>query len=316
MTDSREVPQVSFLVAAFNEENYLLECINSCLEQEGVSVEVCVVDDGSHDRTPEIIKELAGLDSRIKYSLFEKNKGKVSAFNEAYRLSSGRYVALVGADDVNLLSRSRLSVEAIEQKKVGLVYSDYFVCDEFLNIKRKAGVSSNVTLEQLCFNNKISGGTVFFDRVVAAAVFPIPSSLKFEDWWIAFVAVSQFKVAQLNEPVLYYRHHGLNDSISKSFYRSKLKDFSRHFAYYDAFRAYLNARGIDSDGINSALVESEYFKRVYVANDVFERLKLSLAFLKKRGLPRTSYGLAGMLIVSIFGSFPFDFAHFVKSRLR
>lgn len=309
-------PKVSFLIAAFNEEDYLLECVQSCLNQEDVAIEVCIVDDGSADRTRQIIEELSIQDSRVKYTIFPVNKGKVSAFNEAYALASGEYLALVGADDVNAIRRAKISIEKIRAEAVELVYSDYFVCDERLQVVRREEVSSSVTLEQLCFNNKISGGTVLFDRSVAASIFPIPSGLKFEDWWIAFVAISRFKVAHIKEPLLFYRHHGLNDSISKNFYKSKSKDFQRHFRYYDAFNEYCKKNDLKDAFLISSLQESEFFKRLYVAGNLYERVRISLSHLKSHGFPKTRYGWFALLLVSIFGPIVFDMALVMKKFVK
>lgn len=308
--------KVSFLIAAYNEEDFLEECIASCLNQEGVSVEVCVVDDGSRDNTANIIRSLASVDERIKYRVFSENKGKVCAFNEAYKLASGEYISLVGADDVNALDRSKVSVDCIERLDVGLVYSDYFVCDEKLNVKGVVKVSDSVGLDQLCFNNKISGGTVLFNRFVANLVFPIPDVLRFEDWWVAFVAVLESDVARIDKPLLYYRHHGLNDSVSSSFLKVKLKDFSRHFVYYEVFFNYLRNRQNVPGGVFRTLQESEYFKKLYVAAHAKERLRLSYDFFKRYGLPKTFYGWIGFLLMTLTGSVAFDLALWIKGRLR
>lgn len=308
--------KVSFLIAAYNEEEFLEECISSCLNQEDVLVEVCVVDDGSQDNTANIIRSLASADERIKYRIFPENKGKVCAFNEAYKLASGEYISLVGADDVNALDRSKVSVACIELLNVGLVYSDYFVCDESLVVKGVVKVSDSIGLDQLCFNNKVSGGTVLFNRVVAQLVFPIPEVLRFEDWWVAFVAVLESDVARIDKPLLYYRHHGLNDSISSSFLKMKLKDFSRHFVYYEVFFNYLRDRQDVPERIFRTLQESEYFKRLYVADNAKERLRLSYDFVKKNGLPKTSYGWIGLLLMTLSGGVVFDLALWVKGRLR
>lgn len=308
--------KISFLIAAYNEEDYLEECIFSCLNQEDVLVEVCVVDDGSQDKTASIIKALAAADERVKYKIFSANKGKVCAFNEAYKLASGDYISLVGADDVNALDRSRMSVEFIERLEVGLVYSDYYVCDERLNVRSVVNVSDSVNLKQLCFNNKISGGTVLFSRSLAELIFPMPEVLRFEDWWIAFVAVCESKVARIDKPLLYYRHHGLNDSVSSRFFKAKVKDFSRHFDYYKVFHNYLCEKKAVDDEVVRTLRESEYFKSLYVASGLLKRLGVSRDFLGKYGLPRTSYGVAGFLFLTVFGSVPFDLALWFKERLR
>ena len=64
-TDAEEV-KVSVLMTVYNEENYLRQSINSILSQSEQHIELVVVDDASDDRSPEILKEYADKDSRVR----------------------------------------------------------------------------------------------------------------------------------------------------------------------------------------------------------------------------------------------------------
>lgn len=90
-------PLITALVDTCNHERYIEQALVSVLEQ-GLSpseLEIVVVDDGSADRTPEIIQKFL---PRVKY-LREKNRGQASAFNAGFLEAHGQFVALQDCDD-------------------------------------------------------------------------------------------------------------------------------------------------------------------------------------------------------------------------
>lgn len=97
------IPDVSVIIATYNVANYLQKAVKSALEQEGVSVEVIIVDDCSTDNTWPIVQSLQ--DSRIKIHKLTRNGGPSAARNHALTLAQGRWVAILDADDWFLPNR-------------------------------------------------------------------------------------------------------------------------------------------------------------------------------------------------------------------
>ena len=89
---------VSVIVNIYNEEAYLPQCIESLLGQTHRNLEIILVDDGSTDSSPQICKEYAERDARIR-ALCRTNGGLVSARKAGLRASTGEYVAYVDGDD-------------------------------------------------------------------------------------------------------------------------------------------------------------------------------------------------------------------------
>ena len=91
-------PLVSVLIPVYNVEDYLERCLDSVLNQTLTQIEVICVNDGSTDRSPEILKEYQENDSRIVI-VNKQNGGLPSARNAGIEKARGEYVGFVDSDD-------------------------------------------------------------------------------------------------------------------------------------------------------------------------------------------------------------------------
>ena len=105
---------VSCILPVYNGERYVEQAIRSVLAQSFQDFELIVVDDGSTDRTPQIITQLACQDRRLK-GLRQSNAGIVAALNAGCRLANGRYIARMDADDVCLPHRFAVQVAHLDR---------------------------------------------------------------------------------------------------------------------------------------------------------------------------------------------------------
>ena len=90
-TTTYNLPMVSIIIPARNEENYVDECLNSLLKQTYQNFEIVVVDDGSSDRTAEIFQYYGKKDARIKIVFIDEKRnkpdgwtGKIWAYYQGY----------------------------------------------------------------------------------------------------------------------------------------------------------------------------------------------------------------------------------------
>lgn len=88
---------LSIIIPAFNAETFILRCLTSCLNQEVDNFEVIVIDDGSSDRTSEVVLEIK--DTRIRLLKHNENRGQSAARNTGITASRGEYIGFVDADD-------------------------------------------------------------------------------------------------------------------------------------------------------------------------------------------------------------------------
>lgn len=124
------LPTVSVFVTVYNREPFIRECIESVMNQTFQDVEICVCDDGSTDRTPEILNELQKEYNKereiIRVHTHPKNKGIAAAYTTALSMCHGRYVAQLDSDDV-LCPKALATLATVldAHPKIGLVCSDY-----------------------------------------------------------------------------------------------------------------------------------------------------------------------------------------------
>lgn len=92
------MPKVSVVVPAFNTAKYLPECLDSLLGQTLSDVEIVCIDDGSSDRTADILAEYARKDARIRF-FSQENRGLSASRNRAVGSCRGDYLLFCDSDD-------------------------------------------------------------------------------------------------------------------------------------------------------------------------------------------------------------------------
>lgn len=91
------MPQVSVVMASYNHEKFVGQAITSVLEQSFQDFELIITDDGSSDRTADVIRSFK--DERIKLEVFPTNRGACVATNSAISRANGEFVAILNSDD-------------------------------------------------------------------------------------------------------------------------------------------------------------------------------------------------------------------------
>lgn len=95
MTD----PKVSIIVPVYNTEKYLRKCLDSLVNQTLDNIEIVIVNDGSKDSSPEIIKEYIDRYPEKFVYASQENSGQAVARNKAIKMCSGEYIGFLDSDD-------------------------------------------------------------------------------------------------------------------------------------------------------------------------------------------------------------------------
>lgn len=155
------MPLVSVLMPAYNTAQFIGDAIQSILSQTFSDFELIIVNDGSTDRTEDVV--LSYQDNRIRYFKNDGNKGLTYTRNRLISLSSGEYIAFIDSDDLNNVRRLELQIRMLENdKSLGFVSASATTLN---NDKTRGGSwKFDLTPEQLkpyfLFNNPVVTSTM------------------------------------------------------------------------------------------------------------------------------------------------------------
>jgi len=201
-------PLVSVLMPAYNSELYIAEAIQSILNQTYQNIELIIFDDGSSDKTRQVIQGFT--DPRIIKVLSDQNYGVVRARNEMIDRTTGKYIALMDADDIADPTRLEKQVSVLETGKYDLCGSAQWVLDEGTGrIKKSKDRFSDADLRALLAvycglcNSAMTGKAEIFKRFKYDT-----SILTSEDYYLwVQMAAAGFRFLNLPERLITYRRY-------------------------------------------------------------------------------------------------------------
>ena len=124
-------PKVSVIIATFNRESFIAECIESVSKQTFKDWEAIIIDDASTDNTENVVKKYIDADPRIRYYKSQTNQGISRARNKGLKLAKGIYIAALDSDDIWLdEDKLKNQVEFLDTNKDyaliggGIIYID------------------------------------------------------------------------------------------------------------------------------------------------------------------------------------------------
>lgn len=212
-----ENPKISVIMPAYNAEAYISDAIESILVQTYGDFEFIIMDDGSKDRTLEIIKKYD--DSRIRLIQNESNLGIIKTLNKGISESRGKYIARMDADDVSLPERFRLQVEFLEANpQVALVGGQFSYIDGNGKIfaHEKVPTDNDTLQKQLLKYCCFAHPTVMINATVLKEIGGYNEQTRHAEDYELWLRIAEIhKLANLSESILLYRVHLNQISITK-----------------------------------------------------------------------------------------------------
>jgi glycosyltransferase involved in cell wall biosynthesis len=188
---------------------HLPAAIDSILSQTFADFELLILDDGSTDATPEILRALR--DPRVRVVTHSKNLGLVPTLNEGLQLARGEFVARQDHDDLSQPTRlQKQHAHLREHPECVLVGSQAWQIGEdnrpALPLFRPQDAESIRWYS--CFDNAFIHSAVMFRRAVISGEFGgYPNSFRSEDFALWSRIARQRTTANLAEPLLFYREY-------------------------------------------------------------------------------------------------------------
>jgi glycosyltransferase involved in cell wall biosynthesis len=216
---------LTVLLPVFNGERYVGETIDSVRAQSYGDFEFLIVDDGSLDRTPDILRDYAQSDSRIRL-LRHENHGVGYSLNRGLVEARGRLIAQIGADDIALPDRLKKQVDFLEE------HPDYVLVGGYLRIidahGRAIGLRRYPTNDRrlrsvILVYNPFGAPSVMYRRTDALAAGGFTTRFATsEDYDFVLRLAKRGKVANLPEALTSYRLHG--DAVKSTQTLRQLRD--------------------------------------------------------------------------------------------
>lgn len=211
------MPKVSVNIPAYNDEKYIAETVQSVINQTYQDWELIIIDDGSKDKTGEIVKSFT--DPRIKY-FYQENRGIGAARNSAIEKSSGEYIAFLDHDDLWLPSKLEKQIALFENNPdLGLVYCDTIFFNDKGDIYRlyeRYKPFRGRVFRELLKHYFLSCETVIIRKSVLGDVGGfMPQMMMAEEYDLFMRIAYKYPIDYVPEPLAKYRIHEKNYSRGK-----------------------------------------------------------------------------------------------------
>ena len=211
------MPEVAIIIPAYNQARYIGSTINTVQQQTFSDWELFVVDDGSTDKTNEIVRGFLD-DHRVHY-IKQENKERAAARNNGIEKSSAPYVALLDADDLWHPEKLAKQLSAIKaQPDAGLCYTLADTIDsggKQLHNSYHWRTYSGRVFDELLRSNFITNSSVLLRRASLLNVGLFDSHLPVfgsEDWDLWLRVARQCSVCLVDEKLTFYRVYPENTS--------------------------------------------------------------------------------------------------------
>ena len=203
--------KVQILMSTYNGEKYLREQIESILNQQDVELNILIRDDGSTDKTVEIIKSFT-KDVRINF--YEgKNMGPAKSFMDLVSNSGSEfnYYAFADQDDIWMPNKIISAIEKLKDSKdvPSLYISAQEIVDEKLNTRGIKKVEGNFSFEGEMIRNFATGCTMVFNKKLREIINEyMPNYIIMHDSWITRVcyAIGGNVIIDENSYIKYRQH--------------------------------------------------------------------------------------------------------------
>ncbi|MDD4910430.1 MAG: glycosyltransferase [Candidatus Omnitrophica bacterium] len=214
-------PKVSVLIPAYNAEKFIQRTIDSVLNQTFRDLELIVVDDGSSDKTADIVRQAGSSDSRISY-FYQANKGLSHTRNRLAALAKGEFIAFLDHDDEWLPEKIGKQLGLFEKGgQTGLVFSDAYIKKYGRTIatcfKERRPFRGDVFYQYLFSDNFAPLFTVMMPRSILYEFLPFSPDYEVNEEFDIFLKVARkYRFDYIDEPLAVYHIHGGNTIMSKS----------------------------------------------------------------------------------------------------
>ena len=226
--------KVNILMSTYNGEKFVADQIKSIQEQTYSDWSLIVRDDGSKDRTCEIVNEIASHDHRIRL-LKADNVGVVRSFFALTKIEPADFYFFSDQDDYWLENKLEVilkEAESHDNQKPILYYTDLKIVNKSLDVLNESMVKyqsghANTQLVQELTENTVTGGTVGINHALAEK-WHDTENIIMHDWWLALLAAALGELVFIDTPTELYRQHD-NNVLGARTLTKRMKNWFNHW---------------------------------------------------------------------------------------
>jgi glycosyltransferase involved in cell wall biosynthesis len=313
---------VSVVMTTYNHEKYIAEAIRSTLDQTFATFELIIVNDGSTDKTDEVIRNFLP-DPRITY-ICQENQGTSVAANNGILKARGKYIALMSGDDISYPERLQNQYQYLHntEKKIAFSWVD-FINDEsqpligkhFAKKLFNYGNKSRAEILNYFFlkGNYLCAVTAFLERqiIIDAGLFHL-SSIQLQDFDMWIKLVKQHEIFIIPEKLVKYRVRSEANNLSHP-----ANNYTRAcFETYQIYRVMFDNLGIDlfKESFGDRIKNRDFQDGAeYELEKSFLYLQSNSAFVQSIGMEKLFHLLQEEKVLAIAKKqYNFDLPQFYK----
>jgi len=225
-------PLVTIICLCYNHEAYVVESLNSILNQSYPSIELIIVDDCSYDNSKNVISNWLEKNLEVQFIANETNLGNTKSFNKALKLAKGEFVIDLAADDILLPNCVAFQIAAFQNssyKNLGVVYGNVELITEngafdsyFFSVNEQKKViekraKGDIYLSVISGGNSICSISAMMKKSVLDQLEGYDETLAYEDldFWIR--ASRQYEFDFIDEILVQKRV--VTDSLGTQFFK-------------------------------------------------------------------------------------------------
>jgi teichuronic acid biosynthesis glycosyltransferase TuaG len=243
-------PFITIITPSYNSKDYILETIDSVLNQSYQNYEMLIIDDCSNDGSYEIVRDYIKKDQRIKVYRLESNSGCPAVpRNFALEISKGEYIAFLDSDDIWHKDKLTIQIKYMIENHLSFTASEIKIFHNLKEIEKAVNYEINFSLME---SKEIVHGKLIFKNIIPNSSVVIKKDLidklrfnedirykAIEDYhmWLRILEKGG-KCCKLLSQLLFYRI--AETSISKS----KFSMFKKHIMLYTEYKPHDKPLGL------------------------------------------------------------------------
>lgn len=219
--------KLSIIIPVYNSEIYLEKCIQSLINQTMKELEFIFVNDGSTDKSVDILKKYQKKDKRIKI-LDKENGGQGSARNLGLSIATGEYIAFLDSDDYIKENMYETLYKRAKKDDLDIVICNYYLTYPDKIVEAKNNIT-NQSEKKITRNEYITLSPSPWNKIIKREYlenqnFKFPEGIIYEDFAsIPILALGNPKIIYINKCLYYYVQSNSSTTRNKE-YKSKYEN--------------------------------------------------------------------------------------------